>query len=68
MYYFYEALLFDKRHQYEDRAGIQVRAESLVEGDKKAHEEIKKLEVEYPYKALVSLKLEQEIHDTIVRG
>ena len=68
MYYFYEALFFDARHQYEDRAGVKVKAESTEEADKKAHEEIKKLEAEYPYKVFISLKLEQAIPDRIVEG
>lgn len=68
MYYFYDVLLFDARHQYEDRTGVKVKAVSTEEADKKASEEIKKFEAEYPYKVCISFSLEQAIPDHIVEG
>lgn len=60
-YYYFDALYFDARHQYEDRQGIRVEAETLEEATMRAQKKAHKFERKYPYKVLIEINLEMTL-------
>lgn len=66
MYYYFNAIYYDVRHQYEDKMTIRVEADTLDEANVRAQKAAHKFEIEYPYKRFRSLDLEQTIPAAVI--
>ena len=65
-YYYFNAIYYDVRHQYEDKMTIRVEADTLEEATVRAQKKAHTFECDYPYKHFRSLDLEQTIPAAVI--